>query len=158
MGRTSIFEKYLRLPENDPERIEFESRQWIGGDDVVCRWQLSVLTQEDVWSVSFEQYQERLSKYLGQRLSPISVKACMRSGEAFARIYLEHLRRQRGNAPALESPNKEQQAVLLLLENPDLNDLDVAQRVPTTLKQLERFTTYGYLRRELRLAATDIKG
>ena len=146
----------LALPEDDPDRIEFETSRWIGGDDVVCMWQLSVQLGRDCYNVSWDEYKATLVEFCRQRLSEASCAAIARE-QRFARIYLEDLRRQAGST--IFGPlRKSDQAVILLLENPDLNDEQIAELIPTTLKQLARFSTYNYLKREIRFATEGIAG
>jgi hypothetical protein len=156
--RESAEARYLALPENDPERIEVELRQWLGGDDRVCQFQLSVLTSCDHLSKSLEDYKAALVAFCRARLPKQSCDTiALASGADFARIYLEDLRRQAGSTifGPLTKPHR---AVILLLENPDWTDEQIAERVPTTLKQLARFSDYNYLRREMRFAKEGIPG
>jgi hypothetical protein len=156
------YAKYIALPEDNQERVDFELGHWVGGNNIVCQWQLSVLTGRDFWSMSragdWKAYKAPLLDFCRARLPKASCDAIARlSGDQFARIYLEDLRRRTGCTifGPLKKPDR---AVILLLENPDLTDEQVAKRVPTTLKQLARFSTYTYLRREMRLAKEGIGG
>lgn len=153
-----LIAKNLALPEDDPDRIEFETSHWIAGDDVVCKWQLCVQTGRDCWNVPWDEYKAALIEFCQQRLPQASCAAIARvSGADFARIYLEDLRRRAGST--IFGPTKKpDQAVVMLLENPDLTDEQIAALIPTTLKQLARFSTYNYLKREIRFAAEGIGG
>lgn len=157
MHKPSNFLKYLELPEDDPERIEFERRQWIGGDDAVCRWQLTVLTGEDLWSKPWAEWWEYLIAFLKKRLPPRSAAACRRYPDQFGRPYIENLRRQRDGERIVGPLTKQDRAFLLLLENPEWTDEQIAEMIPTTLKQLARFSDYKHLRIELRFAR-DVEG
>jgi hypothetical protein len=54
----------------------------------------------------------------------------------------------RERSPTVETSfTKQDHAVELLFRNPALSDAQVADQVPTTIKQLQRFTTYQQLRR-----------
>jgi hypothetical protein len=156
------YAKYIALPEDDQERVDFELGHWIGGDNIVCQWQLSVLTGRDVWSMSragdWRAHKTPLLDFCRARLPEASCDAIARlSGDRFARIYLQDLRRRAGCTifGPLKKPDR---AVILLLKNPDWTDEQIAKRLPTTLKQLRRFSTYNHLRSEIRFAKEGIGG
>jgi hypothetical protein len=146
--RAEQYAKYIALPEDDPERVAFEQDHWIGGSFLVCQWQLSVLAGRDLWSLPLEAYGTALVEFCRSRLPGVSCAALARSDYS-ARIYLQDLRRRAGSTifGPLKKPDR---AVILLLKNPDWTDEQIAERVPTTLKQLRRFSTYNHLRSEIR--------
>lgn len=156
--RLEQYAKYIALPEDDPERVAFEQDHWIGGSFLVCQWQLSVVAGRDTWSVPYADYKAALVEFCRLRLPSLSCAAMARDGsDHFARIYLQDLRRRAGSTifGPLKKPHR---AVILLLENPDWTDEQIAKRVPTTLKQLSRFSDYNHLRQEIRFAKEGIGG
>jgi len=126
------------------------------GDDGACRYYLSRLNGVDYFAVWSDEFAGAIRDFAVARFGSAVSRYCDDVGAPM--IFLGSLRQAfetRFAASAARRKSKEEVAVELLLTNPDWPDERIAQVAGTTVKQLHRFTTYGYVRVVDRRAASQ---
>lgn len=139
----------MAAPEDSPEhesfRIEMCDLKLLGGEGA-CRYFLSKITGVDQFALWDDEFVENVREYLASETngaaSQFQIDAhAVQFVVPFLKRAFEDSRRS-----ASSILTKQDRAVELLLRNPRWTDQQIAASVPTTTKQLQRFTNYTALK------------
>jgi hypothetical protein len=117
------------------------------GDMGACQYYLSILTQSDQFVAWDDDFVNNVKRYVVKMTCPEAARFCggphcLQSLAGFFRVVTE---RVEGRSDG-RRVSKEDRAIEMLLNHPDWTDQQIAERLPTTAKQLQRWSNYGALR------------
>jgi len=142
----------LALPIDHPLHAELRGElcdDGLLGGDGATRYFVSVLAERDVLGVRDPAY-PTIAKPLAARAIGNAVdrwlfnEACLGSCSP---LFERQFRDRFGDERLQRRWSKEDEAIVCRLASPDASDAQIAERVPTTIKQLNRFGGYKYLLR-----------
>jgi hypothetical protein len=117
------------------------------GGDGACRYYLSMITRIDQFVLWENEFSSNMREFVASKTCPAASVFCqtlnsIRSLATFMRRAYEN---SQGRG-ADRRVTKAEKALELLLRHPEWSDEEIAAQVPTTLKQLRRWTDYAGLR------------
>ena len=139
----------LAAPEDsDPHRqlrAEMCDCKILGGEGA-CRYYLSVLTGTDQFAAWSDDFENDVRRYVAERTSPGAGRLCDGYSVNFLSSFFRRAWERSQGRGQQRRMTKEERAIELLLTHPDWSDQRIADSVPTTIKQLQRWTDYKSLR------------
>jgi hypothetical protein len=140
----------LAAPRESPEhqylRLEMCDDRLLGGMGA-CQYYLSILTQSDQFVAWSDDFVNNVKRYVVEMTCPEAARFCtdlhnMQFLAGFFRVVMERIEGSSGGRPV----SKEDRAIEMLMNHPDWSDQQVAEQLPTTAKQLKRWSNYAALR------------
>jgi hypothetical protein len=135
--------------EHKSFRIEMCEMRLLG-DEGACRYYLSKLTDLDQFALWSDEFCENMREYVvgltngGAAVFPFDLYTI-----GFMVSVLKH-EFERSRSRKSVTLSKREKAIVLLLRYPSWSDEQIANAIPTTIKQLQRNTEYTVLRGQLR--------
>lgn len=133
-------------PEHQALRYDMCETQLLGGDGA-CRYYLSIISGTDRFSLWNDEFVRNVKEYVVSRTCDAASKF-FDGGHSISCV-VDFLRRDCERAEGTDNDRrvtKREIAIEMLLKHPDWSDATIAARVPTTTKQLARWTDFNYLR------------
>ena len=133
-------------PEHERLRSELCDHEMLGGDGV-CRYYLSILTQSDQFVAWSDDFVNDVKRYVVKMTCPEASRFCadFHSIQFLAGFFRVVMERIEGRSDG-RRVSKEDRAIEMLMNHPDWSDHQIAEELPTTLKQLQRWANYKVLR------------
>jgi hypothetical protein len=153
----SIVSQMLAAPFHSREhqnlRFDMIERRLLGSEGV-CRYCLSILSGQDCFSLSSEDFIHQLARFVASRTSPQTESVCgdLQSTQFLADFMLYLLREHEDSDRPLRRRGKQERAIELLLRDPSLSDEKIQGRLSTTANQMRRWSNYQLLRKTIRLS------
>jgi len=145
----NVLSEHLAAIPTSPEHRMFRSEMceygMLGGDGA-CRYYLSILTNSDQFVAWSDEFVNNVKQYVVEMTCPEAAQFCtdLHSIQCLAGFFRVVMERIEGR---YEGRNKKQDlAIESLLLHPHWTDEEIAESVPTTVKQLRRFSDYKLLR------------
>jgi hypothetical protein len=131
--------------EHQALRYEICDLQTLGSDGA-CRYYLSLISGTDQFLAWNDQFLQNVEEYVISQTSKAASQFF--DGHHTLTFFVSFLRRRcdRVERDYESALSKQENAVDLLLNHPDWTDEEIASRVGTTLKQLQRWRDYAGLR------------
>jgi len=142
--------RQLAAPKESTEhqclRSEMCDHGMLGGEGA-CRYYLSILTQSDQFAVWSDEFEDNVRRYVVENTCEEAAQLCVDFNSiqclvGFFRITLERAEGRYASRRA----RKDDRAIELLLNHPEWTDEQIAEQVPTTVKQLQRWSNFTILR------------
>ena len=147
--RNQLFSEMLALPKDSPRHRILREELWLLGDWHACRYYVSILTRADLFAMEEEEFLEAIRGYVLSRVGKKAAVFC-----TFDCCGLEPFLRQQlaefEGRPPVRPLTRQDRAVILLVKHPDWGDSRIARELPTTEKQLQRWTNFQCARRQQR--------
>jgi hypothetical protein len=117
------------------------------GRDGACRYYLSVITGIDQFPLWCDEFTSNVREFVISKTCPAASQFCQDLHSIqFLGGFLRRAWEDTDRSEHSRRISKAEKAVELLLHHPEWSDERIAAQVPTTLKQLQRFSDYGALR------------
>lgn len=140
------FTKYLKLPVDGPEHVALREQLWIGGDDQVSGYYLSMLTSRNQLSLTVERRWDEIRRFVLKHTSP-RANSILHERLNVAMFSLPFLKQKFDEEfGQTRRVGKEERALVLLLTHPDWSDERIRAELETTQKQMSRWSLYKYAR------------
>lgn len=146
---SEVYSEIIALPLNDPEHVSFREELWIVHAEHGCRYYLSILTNRDYYFVHRDVFEINFIEYMTTHASPKFI--CWQDSSyryRFALPFLQEAFHSETTIPRKSKIPREEQALLLLVLNPDWSDEAIVARLKTTSKQLARWSDFQLARQE----------
>ena len=145
----SSMTRLLAMAESSPEHESFREEMCdllILGGEGACRYYLSKLTGSDQFSLWDNEFLENVREYLTTSTDgAASIFSIDASNVGNLVAYFKYALAT-SRCPAEVTPTPQERAVMLLLHHPTWSEEQIAQNVPTTVKQLKRNRDFVSLR------------
>ncbi len=117
------------------------------GGEGECRYYLSILTQSDQFVAWSDDFVDNVQRYVVEMTCPEAVRFCdgfhyVQFLAGFFRVVMERI----AGSSDSRRVSKEDRAIEMLMNHPDWTDQQIAEQLPTTVKQLQRWSNYRVLR------------
>lgn len=127
-------------------RSEMCDDELLGGEGA-CRYYLSVLTQSDQFVAWSDDFVNNVRRYLVETTCPEAAQFCAESnGIQFLVGFFRAVSERTEGKSASHRATREDRAIEMLLKHPDWTDQQIAKTVPTTVRQLQRWSNFKGLR------------
>ena len=141
--------RLLASPEASPEHQSLRSEMcdygMLGGDGA-CQYYLSILTQSDQFAVWSDEFVDNVRRYVAENTCDAAAQFVdFHSIQCLAGFFRITLERAEGRYETRRA-RKDDRAIELLLNHPEWTDEQIAEQVPTTVKQLQRSSNFKVLR------------
>jgi hypothetical protein len=150
MPPDSELSRRLAAPRESREhqylRLEMCDDRLLGGMGA-CQYYLSILTQSDQFVAWSDDFVNNVKRYVVKMTCPEAARFCtgidgMQFLDGFFRVVMERIEGRSGSRRV----TKEDRAIEMLMNHPDWSDQQIAKKLPTTAKQLKRWSNYKALR------------
>jgi len=140
-------------PEHQSFRAEMCDLQIIGGEGA-CRYYLSKLTDSDQFALWTDEFLDNMQEYVVQKTN--GAAACFPFDLNTISFMAPLLKLACCNARSGDAhkQTRQERAVVLLLHHPSWSDQQIAEQVPTTVKQLQRNSNYTALKSSMKRRRT----
>jgi hypothetical protein len=110
----------------------------------------SWLEKKNYFDVPFREAWDQFSCYLSAKFPHVPWLAQSRSRETFFKIWAktQYRESEEGRRYPIREATKEERAIVLLLDHPELTDEQIRVRVNATEKTMKRWSNYGLARIE----------
>jgi hypothetical protein len=117
------------------------------GGDGACRYYLSMLTRIDQFVLWEDEFCSNMREFVVSKTSPTASIFCQNQNSIqFLAVFMRRAYERSEGRDKERRATKAETAVELLLCHPEWSDEKIAAQVPTTVKQLRRWTNYTGLR------------
>ena len=117
------------------------------GGDGACRYYISIITGTDQFTLWDDEFASNVREVVVSKTCPAASQFCQDLNSIqFLAVFLRRAWEGIEGRKQERRMTKTEKAVELLLHHPEWSDERIAEQVPTTLKQLRRFTDYTGLR------------
>jgi Transcriptional cell cycle regulator TrcR len=146
LGSVELFE----LPIEDRRHQQLRDDAWIGGPFFEGRYYLGWFRRTNEFRHNHEEFDEDIAQTIRDQLPQSSWIAESSYRVEFLLKWLKHKYREsdEGRRYPIPKQTREERAIVLLLENPELTDDEIRQIIGTTEKTIERWASYKLARRE----------
>ena len=119
--------------------------QLLGGEGA-CRYYLSMITNSDQFALWHDEFLENVQEFIIKQTNGAASRFSFDLNSVG--LMAPFLKREfdNGQSNGNSKTTKQDRAVELLLRHPFWSDEQIAESVPTTVKQLQRFTNYNALK------------
>ncbi len=139
----NIFSEYLAKPKDSREHIQLREELWLGGPSHICRYYLSVLTKRDFFDATNDDFLMAVQEYLVSHSCPEAIQFCVSMNHLM--FIVPFLRQQWELAEGTQHAKRfsmEEQALIMLVNNPNMKDEKIRETIGTTEKQMKRWSTF----------------
>jgi hypothetical protein len=117
------------------------------GSEGACKYYLSIITGIDQFALWSDEFLNNLRDFVNSQAAGATAAFRIDADTEYVVVPLLKAEMRRVRPQLIgNKPTKEERAIEMLFHNPGWSDYDVAKSVPTTVRQLQRFSTYKLLR------------
>lgn len=125
------------------------------GGEGACRYYLSRLTNSDQFALWFDEFLANVREFVLAETKGAAATIPFEPWTVGCMVPLFRQAFEEAESPSAGKQTKQDRAVVLLLHHPEWSDQQIAEAVPTTMKQLQRNTKYTTLRVYMKQGATQ---
>jgi hypothetical protein len=147
--------RHYELPIEHEAHRRLRDDAWIGGPFFVARYYLGKFIGANLMDARQEFFDEQLNRCAAENLPKCPWLKDSHCYYEAMNTWLQHRYRQfdENQRYPIREATRDERAVVLILESPELTDDEIRIQLNTTAKQVQRLTLFHYVRREQRRLA-----